>query len=188
MPQQRPFNYELTGFYHILLSPWWSPELLCTSLYRQLTHCGPTTWYYDEDGQTHSGDEQTGSSLAADDTLDWSTEQESSPLMQPMTPKPMKVVAVSATSGPVIEPPHLSHSRTCFQTCIEQWRVDSPLRSCQLVWQKINYSNLSTMALTVSSQCPKCDVPCSIEAQHIWLADHITQTFNMALVSQCSEL
>ena len=43
-------------------------------------YSGPTTWCYDRDRrrrrQTHTGDERTGSSLAADDTPEWNTELE----------------------------------------------------------------------------------------------------------------
>ena len=83
-------------------TPRWSPELRCTSSDRQSTNSGPTTWHYDEDRQrrTHSVDERTGSSLSIDDTPDLTQNLNFLLSCDLHTPKPMKVVVVSATLRP----------------------------------------------------------------------------------------
>ena len=108
--QQRPFNYELRSTAQRIRTPGWSPELWCTMSGRQPMPSGPATWHYDGDRRktktTHSGDEQTGSSLAADDILEWNTELESSPVMQPADSWAHEGCS-SAALGPAVEPPSL---------------------------------------------------------------------------------
>ena len=97
---------------------------------------------------THTGVEWSGSSLTAEDAPKW--RRQNLILHFPcdwLTPKPMKDAAVSATPGPVIEPSQLPRSWTYFQE--NEWlrNVNSPLRLCQLVWQKTNCKNFQQYSL-----------------------------------------
>ena len=149
----KAFNYELTGseLYgapHKLgtRAPQWLPEPRCRASDKQPTPSGPTTWQDDGDGQrrrqtkaeanedwdsrrrrqSHSGDVRTDSSLTADDTPEW-IQNLVLFSCDPLTPEPMKVAAVSATQGPVVEPPQSARFWTCFQANVGLWSVDSPL-------------------------------------------------------------
>ena len=124
----------------------WFPDPRYRTSDRQPTPSGPNTWHYDGDKRrgrqtkprrriTHSGDKRTGSSLAADDTPEWT---KNLIVLLSCDPEPMKVEAVFAAPDQVVEPLHLSRSWTCFQKKnIELWCVDNPPWSCQLVWLSI---------------------------------------------------
>ena len=135
----------LCGAPHTLrtCTPWWLPELWCKTLDRQLMPSGPTTFTTMETDKKEDRLTLGMSELAV--PLQLTTSQSETLNLNillscdPLTSEPMKIVAVSAAPGPFPEPPHLSCFWTCFQTNIQLWSVDSPLRFCQVMSQKTNY-------------------------------------------------
>ena len=156
----------------------------------------------DEDGdsrrrrQTHSGDERSGSSLTADDTPEWRRRNLILLLScNPLTPEPMKDAACLCSPRSSRGTALVLSFLNLFSGKRWLWSVDSPLRLCQLVWQKTNYKTFGTTVLTErrlvffvpdSPLCPKHTFffVCSVKSQHTWLADHIKQTVNTVLVGQ----
>ena len=100
-------------------TPWWFPDPRCWTSDRQPTSSGPTTWRYAGDRRrrrrtkTETAEDRDrltlGTSESPDDTPEW-TQCLILLLCDPLTPEPVKVAAVSAAPGPVVEPPYPSRS------------------------------------------------------------------------------
>ena len=166
--------------------------------------CGPVKWQLpdswqhprvmkaevDEDGnrrrQTHSGDEQSGSSLTADNTPEWWRWNLILFLScDLLTPEPMKDAAVFAAPGP----PQSSCSWTSFQENVGYEALTVPSGRANLSDRRllalrpelsdVLYSSFLTVLCVLSIYFSLFH-----KAQHIWFANHIKQTDNRVLVGQ----